>query len=96
MDYILSFFPLIHTFRLTGERVFTYTVVMSKRETFHLIEEEIDRINEEIDRKIIRGLSYYKESRRHKKLLRDLRRLSEEISVFQLPFRLSSRFLNFF
>jgi hypothetical protein len=49
---------------------------MSKARTIQVIREEIRRLNEEIDMKIIRGLSYRNEARRHKLLASQLARLT--------------------
>ena len=47
---------------------------MTKYKTIITINKEINKINEEIDMKIIQGLAYRAESRRHKILLEKLRR----------------------
>ena len=39
---------------------------MSKHQAIRIIRSEIDRLNAEIDLKIIRGMSYTREARRHK------------------------------
>ncbi|MFA6459039.1 MAG: hypothetical protein WCV79_01410 [Candidatus Paceibacterota bacterium] len=48
---------------------------MSRYQTIKEIRQEIDRLNQEIDLRIIRGISYAKEARRHKFLMSQLRRL---------------------
>jgi len=48
---------------------------MSKYQLQHSIREELRRVNEIIDRKIVEGASYMRESKRHKKLLRELTQL---------------------
>ena len=48
---------------------------MSKYQTIRAIRDEISRLNREIDLKIIRGLSYARESRRHRMLSAQLSRL---------------------
>ncbi len=47
---------------------------MSKNQAIKAIRMELDRVNQEIDLKIIKGLSYVRESRRHKLLMSQLRR----------------------
>ena len=42
---------------------------MNKYEVAKHLEKEIDRVNEVIDRRIIHGLSYQQEARKHKLLL---------------------------
>ncbi len=49
---------------------------MSKYQTIRTIRAEIDKINQEIDLRIIKGVSYRKEALRHKFLMRQLGRLS--------------------
>ncbi len=49
---------------------------MSKYQLKKTIEREIKDLNWKIDMKIVRGLSYREEARRHKLLLMQLRRLS--------------------
>lgn len=48
---------------------------MSRYETIRTIREEIERLNHEIDLKIILGRPYMVESRRHKTLLAKLERV---------------------
>ncbi len=47
---------------------------MTKQQTITTINKEINKINTEIDLKIIQGLAYRAEARRHKMLLLKLRR----------------------
>lgn len=47
---------------------------MTKHKTITTIEKEINKVNDEIDLKIIQGLAYRAEARRHKMLLDKLRR----------------------
>ncbi len=47
---------------------------MTKYKTITTIKKEINKINEEIDLRIIKGLAYRAEARRHKILLEKLRR----------------------
>lgn len=46
---------------------------MTQHQAYKVIVEEIERLNKEIDLKIIKGLSYAEESRRHKTLLARLK-----------------------
>ena len=58
------------------------------------IESELRKLNEEIDIKIVRGLSYMKESRRHKFLLKQLNSFSQSNSGWlQKSFNLVSTFV---
>ncbi|MCI0565640.1 hypothetical protein L0Y46_00425 [bacterium] len=63
-------------------------ITMSKRKLVHMLKDEIWHINAEIDRKIIRGLPYRTDARRHRELLSQLRRLQKELhpSPFYFPF----------
>jgi hypothetical protein len=45
------------------------------------IRRELRRINNKIDSKIVRGESYERESKRHKHLVSELRRLESEASM---------------
>ncbi len=47
---------------------------MKYKEYAQRIEAEIDSINLSIDEKILRGLSYAREARRHKALIKQMRR----------------------
>ncbi len=47
---------------------------MSKSQTIKMIEMEVDKLNKEIDLRIIKNLPYQKEARRHKVLLSQLTR----------------------
>ncbi len=51
---------------------------MSKETLIQKIESEIERLNMRIDLKVIKGLSYLKESRRHKFLFSQLANLTRE------------------
>lgn len=57
------------------------------------IESELRKLNEAIDLKIIKGVSYVKESRRHKFLLRQLKGFALPSSWFQKSFNLVSTFV---
>lgn len=53
-----------------------------RRMTFMFsIRKELNKINERIDRKIMKGESYDRESRRHKDLVVQLRKLESEASL---------------
>lgn len=54
---------------LTGEPWFTYTVVMSNKNLIINIRIELQKLNHVIDMKIIKGLPYRVEAKRHKFLL---------------------------
>ncbi|MDO8510269.1 MAG: hypothetical protein Q7S15_01455 [bacterium] len=65
---------------------------MSKHQVEQLIENKIRLVNANIDRKIVEGRPYLAEARRHKFLLRELRRIKgRQRSFFQ-----SLSFLGFF
>lgn len=55
---------------------------MSKEKTIHELSQEINKLNEKIDLKIIRGKSYKKEAKHHKFLVMQLNRLSARVSVY--------------
>ena len=55
---------------------------MSKHQTIKTIRSEISRLNQEIDLRIIRGVSYTREARRHKFLMMQLKRLSPHRTLF--------------
>lgn len=61
---------------------------MTKYQVSKVIYEELNRLNREIDRKIIQGVSYAEESKMHKMLLARLRRMVPEQSLL-------SRSMNF-
>jgi len=52
---------------------------MSKTTLFQKIHAELDKLNDRIDTKIIKGLQYEKEARRHKELLATLQYLREDV-----------------
>ena len=60
---------------LTGERVFTYTRAMSKKQLISVLRVELAWINRLIDQRIVRGLSYGQLARRHRQLLGQLSRV---------------------
>ncbi|MDE2038159.1 MAG: hypothetical protein KGI69_02995 [Patescibacteria group bacterium] len=49
---------------------------MSRHQTIRAIKSEIARLNQEIDLRIIRGMPYRQEARRHLFLTRQLKRLA--------------------
>jgi hypothetical protein len=51
---------------------------MSKTTLYRKIAKEIEKINDRIDTKIIKGISYEEEARRHRNLLVTLQRISED------------------
>ena len=55
---------------------------MSKHQTIKTILHELDKLNQEIDIRIIRGVSYIREARRHKFLMAQLKRLSPQRTMF--------------
>ena len=54
---------------------------MSSKDFLKVIENELARLNDRIDVKILKGRPYAKEATRHKFLLRELRRLELTISI---------------
>jgi hypothetical protein len=50
------------------------------------IERELQKLNEEIDNKIVKGLSYIRESKRHKALLLQLNKFNRRSNLFQRSF----------
>ncbi len=56
---------------------------MNAREYAHSIDSEIKMINRIIDQKIIRGLNYYEDARRHKLLLQQRSKLIKEKRMFR-------------
>jgi len=60
---------------------------MSKYQAIRTIRAEIDRLNREIDLRIIKGISYKRESARHKFLMATLVRLQpRKINWFERSF----------
>jgi len=66
---------------------------MSKYQTIKEMRSEIERLNKVIDWKIIRGLSYTVEARRHKFLTSSLNRLSPRSGWFSRSLSFASMFL---
>ena len=84
---------------LTSELQFTYNSYtlevslakpMSKQRFIKTIRMELDKLNQDIDLKIIKGLSYARESRRHKMLMSELRKITRQSGFFG---RLASAFI---
>ncbi len=65
---------------------------MSTYKKLVTIKKEIARLNDIIDRKILRGVSYREEARRHKFLISERRALTQA-SFFSKTFNLVSTFL---
>ncbi|MDQ5928014.1 MAG: hypothetical protein QG633_452 [Patescibacteria group bacterium] len=51
---------------------------MSQHQYQHRLENELDSLNSLIDEKIIRGLSYRSEAKRHKMLIRQARQMRRQ------------------
>lgn len=67
---------------------------MSKHQAIRTIRVEIERLNREIDLRIIKGLSYRREALRHKFLMAQLARLSRaQSSWFGKSLRFVSTFM---
>ncbi|MEK7646373.1 MAG: hypothetical protein AAB381_01625 [Patescibacteria group bacterium] len=49
---------------------------MSKHQALRTIRSEVERLNQEIDLRIIKGISYARQARRHKILMNQLAQLS--------------------
>ena len=89
---------VIHRNFLAGELEFTYTMgiqiiwnsKMSTQKLIHTLSSELQHINEEIDLKVIRGIPYKREAKRHKLLMNML----QDVTRIQRP-QTSMRFLSF-
>ncbi|MFA6314761.1 MAG: hypothetical protein WC648_00090 [Candidatus Paceibacterota bacterium] len=66
---------------------------MSKQQVIRTIRSEIDRLNREIDLRIIKGASYRREALRHKFLMAELARLAPKRSWFARSLSFASMFL---
>ncbi len=51
---------------------------MTKMGLMYMINKELRKINQEIDKKIVKGSSYDREARRHRDLVKKLRRMESE------------------
>ncbi len=51
---------------------------MSKKQLLNTLSREIDFLNEKIDMKIVKGLSYQRDARRHQSLLATLERIAHQ------------------
>ncbi len=49
---------------------------MSKQQFKSALQEELNKLNEQIDWKVLRGLPYAREARRHRQIVAELRRLN--------------------
>ncbi len=54
---------------------------MSKITLMYMINREIGFLNKKIDRKIMRGISYEREARKHRELVHRLRKIESEASM---------------
>lgn len=93
--YVIGYRDVIPSFYLTGELSFTYTdKAMSKHQAKRIIREEIEKLNQEIDLRIIKGVSYRHEALRHKFLSAQLARLSPRRSLwFMKSLKFASAFM---
>jgi hypothetical protein len=66
---------------------------MSKRALTHEIRKELDRLNDRIDRKIVKGERFDTEARRHRELLATLHRVEADSSMGNLKMRKPLRFM---
>jgi hypothetical protein len=66
---------------------------MSKQQAIRVIRSEIARLNQQIDLKIIRGVSYRREALRHKSLMSQLARLEPRRSIFARSLQFVSMFM---
>ena len=57
---------------------------MNKKTVFKEINKEIKKLNDSIDRKILKGRSYKKEARRHRELLVVMRSISRDDRVSKI------------
>ena len=64
---------------------------MTKMSLVYMISKELRKLNDKIDHKIVRGMSYDRESQRHKQLLSQLRQVERE-AAFSRSFSLMSFF----
>jgi len=63
---------------------------MSKQAYLKALNAEIQKLNGIIDTKILHGADYKREARRHKELLRQIRRENTDRSILS-PFKMFSR-----
>lgn len=59
---------------------------MSKGQLKSMLQRELQSLNQEIDRKIVRGKSYQREARLHKSLLSKVSRLESSAGFLSLIF----------
>jgi len=60
---------------------------MSKRTLISELRKELQTVNDNIDRAILRGISYKKEARRHRELLTLLHRTQEEVALVRVSWK---------
>lgn len=51
---------------------------MSKQQFKSVLQDELNKLNEQIDLKVMRGLPYAREARRHRQVVTELRRLNRD------------------
>jgi hypothetical protein len=71
----------------------TFIITMNHNQYRQAIERELSKLNKEIDVKIITGLDYHDDARRHRQLLTQMRRMSTKSYFWPRAFRLVSTFL---
>ena len=65
---------------------------MNRYQYKYAIEKEIAKLNRNIDSKIVSGLRYAEDARRHKILLQQMRRLGAKKSIFPRAFQFLTLF----
>lgn len=65
---------------------------MSKMSLIYMINRELRKLNQQIDKKIIKGEAYEREARRHRELRSQLRQVERD-AAFGRSFGLASFFL---
>ncbi len=76
---------------LACERSFTYNNNMTREQYIKILQRELERINREIDMKIMSGETYVKQSREHKILLRKIHNHYHKSSIKGLMNKLFAR-----
>ncbi len=66
---------------------------MSKQQTVKVIRDELEKLNQEIDLSIIKGVSYKRKSLRHKFLTAQLSRLTPKRMWFEKSFSFVNAFI---
>lgn len=54
---------------------------MTKMTLMYVLNKEIKTLNSKIDKKIVKGQSYFREARKHRELVHKLRKLESEASL---------------